>query len=278
MFDGVVRTLSWDDEDRLVASDATPLSVYNGDGARVKRGGVWQRRAGSSVTSPLLSDGPNRYLVPGLSERTGSSATSYALHDRQGTANHHTDGTSLTNTVETDAPLFAEADAACVGESQGSRIVIILKPIFRGHHLMSRFCTGRMLLQILGTESRGLLYPDHKGRAGIARPVIMEFGDIVGRVGPATGRFVSFPAQQARAMLSLNPDRVKGEPLTFYQVEDEFGALLSQARDWFGQPGGGWQIELSKAIEELPFKKLWQRARHSAGCCRPLPSTGRLGW
>ena len=106
-YDGVVRSLVWDDEDRLLSSPgAVPgTQVYNGDGARVSRGGAKIRRSGSSVTSPVLSDGPGRHVAPGLGERTEPYYTMTYLNDRLGTTNALSDGSGngLHATLETDA-------------------------------------------------------------------------------------------------------------------------------------------------------------------------------
>ena len=104
-FDGTNRPLTWDDEDRLLASPATPTSVYNGDGARVKRAGVWQRRAASEIGSEILNDGIARHLVPGLSERQEPYATRFRVDDRMGNTVAHTDasGSSMLSTLQTDA-------------------------------------------------------------------------------------------------------------------------------------------------------------------------------
>ena len=101
------RALNWDDEDRLVSSPgAVPgAQVYNGDGARVQRGSAKIRRAGSSVTSPVLSDGPGRRVVPGLGEATDPYYFMVYLQDRLGSTGALTDGSGngVHARLETDA-------------------------------------------------------------------------------------------------------------------------------------------------------------------------------
>ncbi len=105
-YGGAVRALNWDDEDRLTSAPGVlpGTQVYNGDGARVRRNGTWYRRAGSSVTAPVVNDGPNRSLVPGVAERDGAAKYTL-LSDRMGSANIAVEptGASVPPAVETDA-------------------------------------------------------------------------------------------------------------------------------------------------------------------------------
>ncbi|MCE7901044.1 MAG: hypothetical protein DYH07_13275, partial [Armatimonadetes bacterium ATM1] len=81
---GQVTSLTYDYEDR-VTSIAYPggganTFAYSGLGARVSKtdstGSYTYRRNGSSVTSPVLSDGPNVY-TPGISERRSGVSKFY---------------------------------------------------------------------------------------------------------------------------------------------------------------------------------------------------------
>jgi RHS repeat-associated protein len=102
-------TLSWDYEDRLIGitypNSSTNSFGYNPFGARVSKtdsnGTSTYFRAGTSVISPVLSDGSATY-TPGISERRSNNSTFYHSDLKNTTAQTNSDQ-NITGTNHYDA-------------------------------------------------------------------------------------------------------------------------------------------------------------------------------
>ncbi|GAB2896705.1 hypothetical protein GCM10022245_34820 [Streptomyces mayteni] len=98
-------------------------------------------------------------------------------------------------------------------------------------------------------------------------PKTLEFGDLVDRFGPPSGRFLS-PAGVLFAERALPPDALNpvGDEhhvdYHCYEVRDDITVEAGSARPWFDQPGGGAQYRSAdhRVSELLDLGLLWEIA------------------